>query len=292
MTQVPAVPLRATTRLVGVMGFPVEHSLSPPMHNAAFATLGLDWAYVAFRVEPERVEEALRGIRGLGLVGLNVTIPHKQAAADLVDELDDAACVLGSVNTIHNRNGVLRGYSTDGAGFVRSVEETGATLGGKTVTLIGAGGSARAVAYALVSAGIAQLTIAARRVHKAEEIVAVIGSRATCPVAVANLHSDAAQQAVAHSDIVVDSTSVGMAPNADVPPVIPPDWLRPGQLVCDLTYTPRETCLLKAARAVGADTLDGTGMLVHQGAIAFEIWTGIKAPVETMRRALLAALKL
>jgi len=287
---VGAVTLRGTTKLVGVIGFPVEHSLSPPMHNAAFAQLGLDWAYVAYRVEPQRLAEAIRGLVALGLVGLNVTIPHKQAAAELVDELDPAARALGSVNTIHNVEGRLRGHSTDGPGFVRSVEETGATLPGKVVTLIGAGGSARAVAHALVSAGVAELTLAARRPEKAEEVAALVTEHTGRPVGVVDLASPAARETVLRSDLVIDSTSVGMHPNVEVPPVVPVDWLRPGQLVCDLTYNPRETCLLRAARAAGAEALDGTGMLVHQGAIAFEIWTGIEAPVETMRRALLAAL--
>jgi len=284
------VTLRGTTKLVGVIGCPVEHSLSPPMHNAAFAQLGMDWAYVAYRVEPEHVPDAIRAIVALGLVGLNVTIPHKQAAAGLVDELDDAARALQSVNTIHNLHGKLKGYSTDGPGFVRSVEETGATLPGKVVTLIGAGGSARAVAHALVSAGVASLTIAARRPSKAEEVAAMVTEHTGRSVRVVDLHSDAAREAIRESDLLVDSTSVGMHPNVDVPPVIPADWLHPGQLVCDLTYNPRETTLLKAARSAGADTLDGTGMLVHQGAIAFEIWTGVQAPVETMREALLEAL--
>jgi len=284
------VILRGTTRLVGVIGFPIEHSLSPPMHNAAFAKLGMDWAYVACRVAPEHVPEAIRAIVALNMVGLNVTIPHKQAAARLVDELDPAAQALQSVNTIHNVEGKLKGYSTDGPGFVRSVEETGATLPGKAVTLIGAGGSARAVAHALVSAGGGSLTPPARRPQRAQEVAAMVTEDTGRPVAVVDLNTDAAREAVRQSDIVVDSTSVGMHPNVDVPPVIPADWPHSGQLVCDLTYNPRDTTLLQAARASGADTLDGTGMLVHQGAIAFEIWTGIPAPVETMREALLREL--
>jgi shikimate dehydrogenase len=290
MRSVPGVTLRGTTKLVGVIGFPIEHSLSPPMHNAAFATLGMDWAYVAYRVEPARVPDAIRAIVALGMVGLNVTIPHKQAAAELVDELDDAARALQSVNTIHNLGSKLKGYSTDGPGFVRSVEETGVTLPGRCAALIGAGGSARAVAHALVSAGVGSLTIVARRPQKAEEVAAMVAAHTGRRVGVADLNSDAAREALSGADLVVDSTSVGMTPNVDVPPVIPPDWLHVGQLVCDLTYNPRETCLLKAAHAAGADTLDGTGMLVHQGAIAFEIWTGMRAPVETMREALLKAL--
>ncbi len=287
---VPSVPLRGTTTLVGVIGYPVEHSLSPPMHNAAFRELGLDWAYVAFKVEPTQVEAALRGVVALGMAGINVTIPHKEAAAMLVDEVDDVAGALGSVNTIRNVGGVLTGTSTDGPGFVRAVEETGATITGQAAVLLGAGGSARAVAYALAQAGVSALTIAARRVPKAEEVAARVEQHTPLRVASVDLHSDAARDAVRAADLVVDATSVGMYPNLDVPPVIPAEWLRPGQLVCDLTYNPRDTVLLQAARAAGAATLDGTGMLVHQGAIAWEIWTGRPAPVAVMRQALLAAL--
>jgi shikimate dehydrogenase len=290
MEPVSGVTLRGTTRLVGVIGCPVEHSLSPPMHNAAFAHLGMDWAYVAFRVEPDCVREALRGMVALGMVGLNVTIPHKQAAYEAVDEPDAAARTLGSVNTVHQVEGVLRGYSTDGSGFVRSVEETGATLQGKAVALIGAGGSARAVAHALFSAGVSQLTLIARRPGKAAELAALLAEHTGREAAIADLNSDVARQAVLSADLIIDSTSVGMHPNVDVPPVIPPDWMHSGQLVCDLTYNPRETTLLKAARRAGAATLDGAGMLVHQGAIAFEIWTGTQAPVEVMREALLREL--
>jgi shikimate dehydrogenase len=285
-----SVPLRGTTTLVGVIGYPVEHSLSPPMHNAAFRELGLDWAYVAFKVEPTQVEAAIRGVVALGMAGINVTIPHKEAAAMLVDEVDEVARALGSVNTIHNVGGVLTGTSTDGPGFVRAVEETGATIPGKAAVLLGAGGSARAVAYALAKAGVSALTIAARRVNKGDEVAARVEQHTRLRVVSVDLHGDAARNAVRAADLVVDATSVGMYPNLNVPPVIPAEWLRPGQLVCDLTYNPRDTVLLQAARSAGAATLDGTGMLVHQGAIAWEIWTGRPAPVAVMRQALLAAL--
>jgi shikimate dehydrogenase len=286
-----AVQLRGTTTLVGVIGYPIAHSLSPPMHNAAFRELGMDWAYAAFRVEPERVAEALRGIVALNMVGINVTIPHKQAAAELVDDVDGAAQALGSVNTIHNIDGQLKGYSTDGPGFVRAVEETGTDLGRKAVALIGSGGSARAVAHALATAEVSRLAIAARRPFKAEEVAAMVAEHTGKAIEVADLNSAAARQAVSDAQIVVDTTSVGMYPRAEVDPVIPGEWLHPGQLVCDLTYNPRHTVLLQAAGKAGADVLDGTGMLVHQGAIAFEIWTGRPAPVETMREALLKALE-
>ncbi|HJN18709.1 MAG TPA: shikimate dehydrogenase, partial [Armatimonadota bacterium] len=205
-TKPAGVQLRGTTQLVGVIGCPIEHSLSPPMHNAAFRELGMDWAYVALKVDPGNVADAFRGVVGLGLVGINCTIPHKQAAANAVDEIDDAAKALDSVNTIHNVDGVLRGYSTDGPGFVRSVEEAGTSLAGKAVTMIGSGGSCRAVAYSLVKAGVASLTLAARRPFKAQEVADMVTEHAGVRPGVVDLNTDDAREAVGASDIIIDTT--------------------------------------------------------------------------------------
>jgi len=284
------------TRVVGVLGWPVEHSLSPPMHNAAFAALGLDWVYVAFAVEPQRVGAAMAGVRALGLVGVNVTIPHKQAVVEYLDELDQTARDLSAANTIHNRDGVLVGYNTDGPGLLRALAEAGAEVGGKRVAVIGAGGAARAVVFALVRAGAADVAVVNRTLARAEELAAFVSERVTgdaegaCPLAPVALETSAAREAVEQAELVIDCTSVGMYPHTDVPPVVPPQWLHEGQVVCDLTYNPRDTVLLQAARSQGAKTVDGTGMLVHQGALAFEIWTGQPAPVEVMRAALLERL--
>ncbi len=279
------------TRVAGVIGWPVAHSLSPPMHNAAFVALGLDWVYVAFAVSPERVGEAVAGVRGLSLAGLNVTIPHKQAVVEHLDDLDQTARDLEAVNTIHNVNGRLTGYNTDGQGLLRALAEAGAGVSGRRVVVIGAGGSARAVAFALARAGAARISLLNRTITRAEDIAVLLANRAgytaACPLP---LTGESGHRAVAEADIVVDCTSVGMHPNEDVDPVVPTDWLQPGQTVCDLTYNPRDTVLLKAARLRGAKTIDGTGMLVHQGAIALETWTGRPAPVEVMRATLLQAL--
>lgn len=282
--------VKGTTTVVGVIGWPVAHSLSPPMHNAAFAHLGLDWVYVAFPVTPENVGRAIEGVRGLGLAGVNVTIPHKAAVVPYLDEIDQTVADLGVANTIHNAAGVLKGYNTDGPGLLRSLAEAGCEVAGRRAALIGAGGSARAVAMAFARAGAASLTILNRTVAKAEELAATVERLTGRQVVALPLSGPQAQEAVETAEIIVDSTSVGMHPHSDVPPVIPAEWLHSGQVVCDLTYNPRETVLLRAARSRGAVTVDGTGMLVHQGAIAFEIWTGQPAPVEVMRRALLDAL--
>jgi shikimate dehydrogenase len=261
------------------------------MHNAAFAALALDWVYVAFAVAPPRVEQAMAGVRGLGLVGLNVTIPHKQAVVPFLDELDQTARDLEAVNTIHNRDGQLIGYNTDGPGLLRAFEERGVELAGKAVVVLGAGGAARAVALACARAQAGGLSILNRTLARAEQLAELVATRARFQAVQAlPLVGPASQRAVQEADVIIDCTSVGMYPYSDVPPVIPPEWLHPGQVVCDLTYNPLDTVLLKAARSRGAQTVDGTGMLVHQGAIAFEIWTGRPAPVDIMRAALMQAL--
>ena len=284
--------ITGATSVVGVIGWPVAHSLSPPMHNAAFAHLLLDWVYVAFPVHPERVGQAMAGVRGLGLVGVNVTIPHKQAVVEHLDELDQTAADLEAANTIHNIDGRLKGYNTDGPGLLRALEEAGFAVRDKRIAVIGAGGSARAVAFAIARAEARHLAILNRTLEKAVRLAELVRERCGFPaVEPLPLHGESSRLAVENADAVVDCTSVGMHPNEDVPPVVPAEWLQPGQVVCDLTYNPRETVLLKAARSRGAKAVDGTGMLVHQGAIAFEIWTGRPAPVEVMRSALLAALE-
>ncbi len=279
-----------TTVVVGVMAWPTTHTLSPPMHNAAFQELGMNWVYVPYEVHPQDVEKAVAGIKALGIRGMNVTIPHKEAVAGLMDELSEEAQALGAVNTIDNVDGKLVGYNTDGAGFVRSLREAGEAIEGKRVALLGAGGAARAVALACARQAPAGLSIINRTLSRAEELAELLRRYCRPPHLEVHPLDATAQQVVADADILVNTTPVGMYPRADVPPVVPAEWLHPGQVVYDLIYNPRQTTLLQAARRAGCRTIDGTGMLVHQGAIAFERWTGRKAPVEVMRKALLGAL--
>jgi len=284
--------LNGETRVAGVIGWPVRHSLSPPMHNAAFAALGLNWVYVPFAVDPERIAGAMDAMRALDLAGLNVTIPHKLAVLPHMDEISDDARVLGAVNTVVHREGRLIGHNTDGPGFLRSLREIGEDVSGREVALIGAGGSARSVALAVCRGGATKLSIVNRTVAKAQAVVALL--REALPGVQAEavaLEGDEAAGVVRAAQVIIDSTAVGMYPHQDVAPVIPEQWLHAGQTVCDLTYNPRLTVLLKAALAAGARTLDGTGMLVHQGALAFGYWTGQPAPVEAMRAALLRGLE-
>lgn len=282
--------LDGKTRVVGVIGWPVEHSLSPRMQNAALQELGLNWVYVPYAVEPTALPAAVAGMRALGIVGLNVTVPHKEAVAGLVDEMDDTARMLGAVNTIVNRDGRLMGTNTDGAGFVRSLAEIGETARGRAVALLGAGGAARSVACAVMREGASRLWVINRTLSRAQSVAELARLTGTATVEAVALDSPAAEQAVREADLVINSTTCGMYPHSDGPPVIPAQWLSSRQCVCDLVYNPRRTPLLAAAQARNARTLDGTGMLVHQGAIALELWTGMAAPVETMRAALLAGL--
>ena len=283
-------PITGRTTLVGIVGWPVEHSLSPAMHNAAFAALRLDWAYLPLPVYPDHLGEAVRGLRALGFAGANVTVPHKQTVLTYLDEVGHAAQVIGAVNSVAVRDGLLYGDNTDAVGFIDSLRDAGFDPAGTYCALLGAGGAARAVAHALAEAGALQVSIYNRSFSRARHLCQDM----------AKFHPDVRFEAASLSDLsaigddvdlLVNATTLGMWPNTEVSP-----WPRelpiPGQLsVCDLVYNPQETLLLTQARAVGAETVEGLGMLVHQGAAAFELWTGRPAPVATMRAACLAALE-
>ncbi len=266
-------PISGVTRVAAVIGSPVRHSLSPALHNAAFDQLGLDWVYTAFEVAPGRAGDALAAMRSLGLGGLSVTMPHKEDVAGAVDALDPAAAALRSVNTVvPQADGSLTGYSTDGAGFVASLASAGHTVVGRSVCLLGAGGAARAIADALARAGAARVIVVNRTFASAEATAAIAGS-----VGVVGTPAD-----VAAADVVVNATSVGMGSD-EVP--CDPSLLRAGQVVADIVYHPRDTALLRAARAAGAATVDGLGMLVQQAALQQVLWHGAVPSVAAMTAA-------
>jgi shikimate dehydrogenase len=261
----------AKTRLCGIIGNPVEHSLSPAMHNAAFEKLGLNYAYLAFRVED--VEGAIRGVRALGIRGLSVTVPHKVTVIPFLDEIDPVAKSIGAVNTVVNDNGHLKGYNTDWTGFVRSLEAH-VPAAGRKIAILGAGGAARAIAFGLREKG-AKLTILNRteELEMARSLAAEIG----CP------HGDLKQtDAITGADVVVNATSVGMSPLMDKT-VTDSANLRPEQTVIDIVYNPMETRFLREAKARGCRTIPGYEMLLLQGVTQFELWTGKSAPVDLMR---------
>jgi shikimate dehydrogenase len=261
--------------VAGIIGWPVEHSLSPAMHNAAFAALGLNWTYVAFPVHPERVEAAIAGLAAAGCAGLNATIPHKAAALRAASSASEAAVAIGAANTlVPDGSGGFRADNTDAAGFLRALDEQAPLdLSGAKALVIGAGGAARAVVFALRSRG-ASVGVANRTPARAAELGNPVPF---VPEALDIVAGEAA--------LVVNATSLGLEGD-DPPPELPLAALGAGQVVADLVYRPGGTPWLAAAAARGARTVDGLGMLLHQGAAAFVQWTGREPPLAAMRGAL------
>jgi shikimate dehydrogenase len=282
-------PPDAESTVVGVIGSPIRQSLSPRLHNAAFAALGLNWVSLAFDVPAGQAQGALDGMRALGLAGLSVTMPHKAEVAALVDRCTDVATRLEAVNCIVNHGGTLEGTNTDGAGFLASLERAaGFHPEGKRCLVIGAGGAARAVTDALAGAGASDVAVVNRTPTRAEAVAALAGSAGRAVAA-----ADAAQ--VAQVDLVVNATPTGMAGVVQGSSfegsdswLVSPSLVHAGQVVIDLVYAPRPTPWLAAAGAAGATTVDGLGMLVHQAAAQLELWTGLQAPVDVMWRAVAA----
>ena len=271
------------SRICGIIGDPIEHSMSPVMHNAAFDKLGLNYLYVPFRVKKEKLGKAIAGMRALNIRGLSVTIPHKVAVIPFLDKLDPLAKKIGAVNTIINDDGVLTGYNTDATGFLQALLERRIEPKGKKVVILGAGGASRAISFILAERG-AHLVILNRLLELdwAEELASRISQVFKKEVKALELNEKNLAKVLAKADILVNATSVGMSPNIDETPVSP-DLLRPSLTVFDIVYNPIKTRLLREAEAAGAETISGVDMLVWQGALGFELWTGAKAPVKLMR---------
>jgi shikimate dehydrogenase len=270
-------------RLAALIGSPVEHSLSPVIHQAAFDAAGLEWSYVAFDVAPGNAAAAVEAMRVLGIGGMSVTMPHKQAVAEAVDRLDPAAAALQSVNTVSWDGDALIGSSTDGAGFVASLAEIGIAVAGARVAVIGAGGAARSVVDALGRAGAGSIAVVNRT-----------ADRAVLAASLAEVAEVGEVADLTAADIVVNATSIGMgvlagdADGSDLP--CPVTLLGPEQVVVDLVYHPLRTAWLLGADAMGARTVDGLGMLIHQAALQQQAWTGHHPDVSVMRSAAEAAL--
>ncbi|MHB1357405.1 MAG: shikimate dehydrogenase [Anaerolineae bacterium] len=275
-----AVHLTGKTRITGVFGWPVAHSLSPIMHNAAFADLSLDWCYVPFAVSPDNLPQAVEAIRALGLQGINVTVPHKQAVISLLDQLTPEAQAIGAVNTILVTESGLLGHNTDAAGFSYSLKQASFEVYGKRVLVLGAGGAARAVVYALQCEG-ACITLLNRTREHAVELATSIGGDIT----VGTLDSEMLQNWADKAQLVVNTTSVGMWPLVDASPWTESVHFPRHTLLYDLVYNPRRTRLVNLALQAGARYVDGLWMLVHQGAAAFSLWTGKHPNTELMFRA-------
>lgn len=270
--------------IYAVFGDPVEHSLSPVMHNAAFKALGMDCEYHKFRVKMDDLETAIMGARAMGFGGLNLTIPLKEKALEIV-EPDTLAQDIGAVNTIEFKDGRLIGHNTDGIGSLRALQLSGVVIPNSRVLILGAGGAARAVAFQLALSG-AKVTIAnrtAQRAYSLAENVSSVGEAKGTGL-------EDIQELATQSNIVINTTSVGMHPDIDKTPITA-DMMRPGLVVFDIVYNPLKTRLLIDAEKAGAITIDGLKMLVLQGAESFRIWTGVKPPVKVMERAARTALK-
>ena len=267
--------INSGTILFAVLGDPVSHSLGPLMHNTAFSELGYNGAYLAFKVK--NIEKAVVGIKALGIKGASITIPHKVSVMDFLDELDDTAKKIGAVNTIINREGVLSGYNSDGLGAVKALLEK-TSIKGKHVVILGAGGAARAIGFAIISEG-GRVTIINRTPAKGEELANDLGADFQ-PISKMN-------KAACH--ILINTTPVGMIPDIDAMPVEKQD-LDKAMVVMDIVYNPLKTRLLKTAEDIGCRTIDAVSMFVYQGAFQLELWTGMTAPVEVMRKAVLTAL--
>jgi len=272
------------TKICGVIGDPIGHTMSPVMQNTAFSQLGLDYVYVAFRVRDEVLGEAIGGMRGFGIAGLNVTIPHKVTVIPYLDELDPLAEKIGAVNTITNNDGVLKGYNTDAMGFLRTLLDRGVKPEGKKIVILGAGGASKAISFILAENG-ADLAILNRleELDWAEHLASQISRTFKKEVTAQELSEANLAAALEKADVLVNATSVGMIPNTAGTPV-PARLLRPELVVFDIVYNPTETRLLKEAGQAGAETIGGLTMLAWQGALAFEMWTGHQAPVALMEK--------
>lgn len=277
------------TKLCAVIGNPVRHSLSPAIHNAAFEAKGLNYTYLAFEVED--LGASLSGMRVLrGFRGMSVTIPHKIAVMEYLDEVSSNAQNVGSVNTITNENGKLVGTTTDGPGALRAFAEAKVDLAGRRVLFVGAGGAVRAVAFAMAEqAKIEKLTILARRTIQVDELVRDLSRRTNADVSGGDLGKEVVR-ATAQHDVIVQGTPMGMAPDSLEESAVPPECLRSEHVVFDMVYRPARTRLVQQAQEVGCTIIPGVDMLIFQAALQFEIWTGHPAPIEAMRAAVLKEL--
>ncbi len=273
------MPPSGTTRVAGVIGDPVRHSLSPAIHNAAFAEAGLDWVFVAFEVADGDAPAAIAGARALGVDGLSVTMPHKATVIEALDRLSPTAATLGAVNAIVREGTEFVGHSTDGAGLVDSLAyDEGFAVAGKKCAVLGAGGAARAVILALAEAGAEEVVVINRTPQNAERAAELAGARGRVGGA----------ESIVNADLVVNATPLGMVGHAERS-AVDPALFHSEQLVVDLVYAPPITPTIQAARAAGAHAVGGLGMLVHQAAHAFALWTGHDAPLPAMSAAAMAA---
>lgn len=275
------------TKLTGLLGSPVSHSISPAMHNEAFKQLNLDYVYLAFDVKLEKLDSAVEGLRAMNVRGFNLTMPHKNAMCALCDSLSPAAEIIGAVNTVVNENGHLIGYTTDGTGYMRALKEDGHDITGKKMTLLGAGGAATSIFVQAALDGVSEISIFNRRSpfwERAQNIIHTLAERTNCKITLYDYDDPAIlKREISESAILTNGTSVGMAPNIEQSLITDTSVFHKDLIVSDVIYNPRETLLLKQAKKAGCKTQNGLYMLLYQGAEAFKLWTGQEMPVEIIK---------
>lgn len=278
------------TELIGLMAYPIRHSSSPAMHNEAFAQLGLDYAYLAFEVTNETLEDAVKGLRALQLKGSNVSMPNKTVVGQYLDELSPAAKLCGAVNTIVNENGKLIGHITDGIGYMASLKDNGIDVIGKKMTIAGAGGAATAIEIQAALDGVKEMSIfniKDKFWENAEKTIEKIRSNTDCVVNLYDLDDkDKLKEEIADSYLFAQATGVGMKPLEGQSIIPDTSFLRPDLIVTDTVYAPRQTKLLEQAKEAGCKCMNGLGMMLFQGDAAFHLWTGKHMPLEHMKKVL------
>lgn len=268
------------SELVGAFGCPIEENPTGVMEEAAFRAKGLDFRYLTIRVNPGDLENAMAGIRAMNFRGINLTIPHKVEVLKYLDELSEAARIIGAVNMVVNNGGKLWGENTDGKGFLMSLKDAGVSVAGKTVMILGAGGASRAISVECALAGAKKIYIANRGRERGEELTQLLKEKTAAEVEF--LHWQGAVQVPQDADILVNGTSVGLFPDVDQKPDMDYDTIRPGMVVSDVIFNDPNSLFLREAEQRGAKTINGLGMLVNQGALNFTLWTGVEAPSDVM----------
>lgn len=281
--------IKGDTRVLGIFGYPIRHTLSPLMHNVAIREKGLNIVYLPFEVEKGCLKEAVQAVRALNLLGVNVTIPHKEAVMPFLDEVSEEAILSGSVNTIVNMKGRLKGFNTDGEGYIRSLQRKGFNVNDKRVLMLGAGGAARGITASLIKEKVGHVVIANRTPLRGEELAKRFSHISLGMIEAIPLTFDSLRERIKDIDLIVNTTSVEMEGKGRLK--IPLNLLPKGAIVSDIVYKPFKTPLLKDAEALGYKTINGIGMLVEQGALSFKLWTGIDAPVRSMEMAVIKALQ-
>lgn len=282
------IPITGHTRLTALLGSPVAHSISPLMHNEAFQLLDLDYTYLCFEVNEETLPAAVDGLKACGIRGFNLTMPNKNKIVELLDELSPAARLIGAVNTVVNDDGHLTGYNTDGVGYMQAVKDAGYDITGKTITIMGAGGAATAICAQAALDGVEKIHIFARETSRfwdrTQKLAENINSTLPCKAVLhENKDTAALAQAISESALLLNATSVGMAPNTEGTIIEDTSLYHPDLIVSDVIYNPRETRFLKEAREAGCRTFNGMYMLLYQGAEAFRLWTGKEMPLKEIK---------